>query len=333
MNPATPVISTLVINCWAWMAKVQSVSRMNAQPESNPEVTTFACDLCGSVTVRELYTAKDRLRNTDLLFNIAQCVGCGVLRTLPEMNDAELARYYPDDYWGGAVPSQKWIASSQYEKTRFLSRCGLSGGSILDVGCGSGFFLQALSPSRWERFGVETGEAAARAAERAVGSGHVFAGTLTKSAWADSTFDVVTFWSALEHTNEPRANLREAKRIIKRGGSLIVQVPNAASYQARFFGGDWFALDAPRHRYHFALSLLDRLLSEVGFEVYRVTYFSKAHNSHALRQSLKSKLLSPESNAFNRALFYLSIPLIKPCDLLMSALDEGATLTVAARAV
>jgi 2-polyprenyl-3-methyl-5-hydroxy-6-metoxy-1,4-benzoquinol methylase len=255
------------------------------------------------------------------------------LRTLPDMSGAELARYYPDDYWGGAGPSQKWIESSQSEKTRFLSRCDLLGGSILDVGCGAGFFLRALSPTRWERFGVETGEAAARAAERAVGSGHVFAGTLTQSAWADSRFDVVTFWSALEHTNEPRANLREAKRIIKHGGSLIIQVPNAASYQARFFGGDWFALDAPRHRYHFTLSLLDRLLSEIGFEVYRVNYFSKAHNSHALRQSLKSKLLSRESKAFNRALFYLSIPFIKPCDLLMTALDEGATLTMAARAV
>jgi 2-polyprenyl-3-methyl-5-hydroxy-6-metoxy-1,4-benzoquinol methylase len=306
---------------------------MNPQPESNPELTPLACDLCGSVTVRELYTAKDRLRNTDLLFSIVECAGCGVLRTLPDMSDAELARYYPDDYWGGAGPSQKWIESSQSEKTRFLSRCDLSSGSILDVGCGAGFFLRALSPATWERFGVETGEAAARAAERAVGSGHVFAGTLAQSAWADSRFDVVTFWSALEHTNEPRANLREAKRIIKHGGSLIIQVPNAASYQARFFGGDWFALDAPRHRYHFTLSLLDRLLSEIGFEVYRVNYFSKAHNSHALRQSLKSKLLSRESKAFNRALFYLSIPFIKPCDLLMTALDEGATLTMAARAV
>ncbi len=95
---------------------------MNPRTESNPELTPVACDLCGSVTVRELYTAKDRLRNTDLLFSIAECVGCGVLRTLPDMSDAELARYYPDDYWGGAGPSQKWIESSQSEKTRLSRR-------------------------------------------------------------------------------------------------------------------------------------------------------------------------------------------------------------------
>jgi 2-polyprenyl-3-methyl-5-hydroxy-6-metoxy-1,4-benzoquinol methylase len=306
---------------------------MNSQSESNPDQVSPACDLCGSVAVRELYTAKDRLCNTDLPFRIAECCGCGLWRTLPEMSEAELAPYYPDDYWGGAEPSQNWIESSQSDKTRFLSRCGLDGGTILDVGCGSGFFLRALGAAKWQRFGVETSEPAARAAEKESGSGQVFTGTLTQSEWADSTFDVVTFWSALEHTNEPRANLREARRIIKPGGSLIVQVPNAASYQARFFGGDWFSLDAPRHRYHFTLSLLDRLLAETGFEIYRFTYFSKAHNAHALRQSLKSKLLSRESNAFNRTLFYLSIPFIKPCDLLMTALGDGATLTVAARAV
>jgi SAM-dependent methyltransferase len=255
------------------------------------------------------------------------------MRTLPDMSEAELAGYYADDYWGGAEPSEKWIASSQSEKTSFLSRCGLSGGRILDVGCGSGFFLRALASKSWDRFGVELSPVAAEGVVRSLGSGHVFSGTLIQSKWADSSFDVVTFWSALEHTNEPRANLREARRIIKTGGSLIVQLPNAASYQARFFGGDWFALDAPRHRYHFTLSTLDRLFSETGFQIYYKSYYSRAHNSHALRQSLKSRLASQKSNALNRALFYLSIPLIKPFDWAMTAMNQGATLTVAARAV
>src|SRR5262249_48456688 len=210
----------------------------------SPIRSNSACDLCGSTSARELYTARDRLGNSDERFSIVQCEGCGILRTLPEMSSAELASFYPDDYWGDRVePTQEWIESSQSEKTRFLSRSGLRGGRILDVGCGSGFFLRALDSSQWDRFGVETGTSAATAAERAIGNGRVFKGTLIGSRWADSTFDVATFWSALEHTNEPRANLREARRIIKDDGSLIVQLPNATSCQSRFFGGDWFALD------------------------------------------------------------------------------------------
>jgi SAM-dependent methyltransferase len=166
-----------------------------------------------------------------------------------------------------------------------------------------------------------------------LGLDHVRAGTLVEAAFDDSCFDLVTLWSALEHTNEPRANLIEARRILKPGGTLIVQVPNAASYQARWFNGSWFSLDAPRHRYHFSATGLDRLLSQTGFETYRRTFLSRAHNSHALRQSLKARLRSPESSSFRRGLFYLTIPLIKPFDLAMTVLDEGATTTFAARAV
>ena len=291
------------------------------------------CGVCGSTGARELYTAKDRLRNSEDTFAIAECEGCGVLRTLPEMDEGELAKFYPDDYWGGAEPTREWIQSSQAEKTRFVAGCKLTGGSILDVGCGAGFFLRALDAAKWDRFGVETGAGASKAAGQALGSGKVFTGTLVGSQWPDSKFDVVSFWSSLEHTNEPRANLIEARRILKTNGTVIIQLPNAASYQARMFGGDWFALDAPRHRYHFTLEVLGRLLSETGFQIYSVTYLSKAHNAHALRQSLKSRLAGESSNAFGRALFYLSIPIIKPCDLLMSATGNGATLTLAARAV
>lgn len=305
---------------------------MNPRTEISTDPVLLACDVCGSLNVRELYTAKDRLRNTDELFSISECRGCRVLRTLPDMSVAELARYYPGDYWGGPEPSQKWIESSQSEKTGFLRGCGLSGGNILDVGCGSAFFLRALDASKWNRFGVETGEAAAAAASQAIGTDHLFPGSLTEAAWPDSMFDVVTFWSALEHTNEPRENLREAKRIMRAGGTLIIQVPNAASYQARLFGGDWFSLDAPRHRYHFSLPLLERLFSEIGFELCRVSYFSKAHNSHALRQSMKLKLTAG-SSVIGRGLFYLSLPFLRPFDSLMSAIGKGATLTVAARSI
>src|SRR6185436_4447479 len=181
----------------------------------------------------------------------------------------------------------EWIASSQADKLQFLSACNLTSGRILDVGCGSGFFLRALDASQWERVGVEISDGAAEAARRAIGGDRIFTGTLSQAAWPDSEFDVITLWSALEHTNQPRATLAEARRILKPGGSLIVQLPNAGSYQLRLFSGAWFALDVPRHRYHFTPETLESLLSATGFSSYRMTLFSKAYNAHALRQSLK----------------------------------------------
>ena len=301
------------------------------KPHFDPEKN--GCGLCGSASGRELYTTKDRLGNSDECFSILQCDGCGVLRTLPEMSEVELGRFYPDDYWGMPEPTDDWISFSQSDKVQFVKQCGLSGGRILDVGCGAGFFLRALDVRTWDRFGVEVSGVASRKAEAKIGTGHVVTGTLTGSSWDDSRFDVITFWSALEHTNEPRTNLQKARRLLKTGGTLIVQLPNAASYQAWLFKGNWIALDAPRHRYHFTPTILERLLSETGFQVYRTAYFSKAHNSHALRQSLRLTLGTTNSSTLSLVRFYLSLAVIKPIDSVMSAFGSGATLTLAARAV
>ncbi len=305
---------------------------MNAIPLSQKQ--QHGCNLCGAVVVRELYTASDHLGKSDEPFSIVECSGCGVLRTLPEMSDEELDRFYPEDYWGECGgPSQGWIEKSQAEKVRFLETSVKGGGRILDIGSGAGYFLRALDANRWDRFGVELGKVAAAAANRVLGQDRVFTGTLIDAACAENFFDVVTFWSSLEHTNRPKANIIEARHIIKPGGTLILEVPNSESYQARFFGSDWSALDVPRHRYHFTTAILKNLLADAGFEVYRLTYYSRTHNSHALRQSLKARLLGKRPTLINKAIFCLAIPFIKPFDWLMTTIDEGATITLAARAI
>lgn len=291
---------------------------------------TSTCAVCGSTSWRDVFTARDRLHPAVAPFPIAQCAGCGVLRTMPEMTESELAAFYPNDYWGEEETKPEWIRSSQAEKTTFLRACGLSSGTILDVGCGAGLFLRALDAVKWERYGLETGAPAAQVAARHLGLDRVICGALLQAAYPKAFFDVVTFWSVLEHTSDPRAQLEEARRILKPRGTVILQLPNAGSYQTRWFGGDWFSLDAPRHRYHFNREALGRLLMETGFSICREDRFSKTHNAHALRQSLKTHLHATESAA-GRALFLAAIPWIKPLDWVQSSRGRGATLTVAAR--
>jgi SAM-dependent methyltransferase len=286
------------------------------------------CDICGSIDYRLCFTTKDRLQLTREIFQIVECAGCGVLRTLPEIDEVELSRFYPNDYWG-AEPSLDWIRKSQADKTDFLKECQLTSGRILDIGCGAGFFLRALDAKRWDCFGVEISRDAATAAANAIGEERIFPGTIIDARLPAQSFDTVTFWSALEHTTHPQAQLIEAHRILKTGGTLIVQVPNSASYQARYFKGDWFALDAPRHRYHFNLETLTGVLQGTGFQPKYSTFNSAVHNAHALRQSLKTKLWG---SPIKRPIFLLSLPFLKPFDRLLSSKNRGATLTVAAQA-
>jgi 2-polyprenyl-3-methyl-5-hydroxy-6-metoxy-1,4-benzoquinol methylase len=252
------------------------------------------------------------------------------MRTLPEMAEEELSNYYPQDYWGGE-PTKEWLALTQADKVRTLRQCGLKGGRILDVGCGAGFFLSVLDERKWQRYGIEISPQAAEKAARTFGKENIYNGTLLDASFEAASFDVITFWSALEHMNDPRANLLQAHRLLKAGGSVVIEVPNNASYQAEHFKGDWFALDAPRHRYHFTPQTLGKALQETGFEVYYQTFQSRLHNAHALRQSLKRRLW--KKSPFGSAAFLLAIPFLKLFDYLMSSRRKGATLTIAARTI
>ena len=291
------------------------------------EATATSCPVCGGVEFEPLFSAPDRLGLVPDRFQVRRCRGCGLGMTWPPAGEADLARFYPDEYWGeSAEPEQAWIERSQREKTSLVERHLPRGGRLLDVGCGAGFFLRALSPSRWDRWGVEISPRSAAAAERHLGEGCVFAGRLADAPFEDASFDTVAFWASLEHVTDPRADLETARRLLRPSGLLVVQVPNFASYQSRRFGADWFALDLPRHRVHFAPDTLERLLAETGFAPVEMLYRSETHDPHALKQSLKSRLVARPA-PLGRLRYYAAAPFLK----LVDRLAGGATLTAVFR--
>ena len=286
------------------------------------------CQLCGGTEHATLFAAPDRLGLTNDLFEVRRCRGCGLAFTWPPAREDELAAFYPEDYWGeGEEPSQAWIERTQREKTRLVERHLPRGGRLLDVGCGAGFFLRALPAARWEAWGVEISPRSAVVAERHLGPGRVWAGRLTEAPYTSASFDAVTFWASLEHTIAPRANLEAGHRLLKPSGLLVVQVPNIGSYQARRFGPDWFALDLPRHRFHFSQETLHGLLRQAGFEPRETLFRSETHDAHALKQSLKSRWVRRRT-PLGRLRYYTAAPFLEIVD----RLDGGATLTVVAEA-
>ena len=55
----------------------------------------------------------------------------------------------------------------------------------------------------------------------------------------------------LEHLYDPRAYLAAAHELLAPDGRLVVQVPNAASWQFRLLGRAWNGVDVPRHLFDF----------------------------------------------------------------------------------
>lgn len=139
-------------------------------------------------------------------------------------------------------------------------------GRILDVGCGPGFLLARYRQWGWTPFGVELSPVAARYAREVLGL-PVHQGQLVDAKFPSESMDVVVFQHALEHVPSPLLELREAHRILRKSGLLVVTVPNAGGLDARLFGRWWFAWDLPRHLYHFTPQTASALVSKAGFQV------------------------------------------------------------------
>ena len=144
-------------------------------------------------------------------------------------------------------------------------------GKILDVGCGLGLALAAYRERGWIPFGVELSPVASRYAREVLGL-TVHQGELVDARFPSESMDVIQFRHTLEHMPSPSVELKEAYRILRPPGLLVVMVPNAAGLDARVFGRWWVAWDLPRHLFHFTPRTAAALLAKAGFRVEKIAY-------------------------------------------------------------
>ncbi|MHB1389979.1 MAG: class I SAM-dependent methyltransferase [Thermoleophilia bacterium] len=143
----------------------------------------------------------------------------------------------------------------------------LSGASLLEVGCATGWFLDEARRDGFSVQGVEPSEYAAAWGKRELGL-PIRPGTLSEAAFADASFDGVIYWDVLEHLTDPLAELREAARVMSSNGYLFVSVPNVGSFLARAMGKRWFGYAKIReHLFFHNRKSITIALNRSGFDV------------------------------------------------------------------
>ena len=245
--------------------------------------------------MRTLFHATDRLyRTTEKSFLVVECRRCRLIRLYPKPSPADLATYYPAGYWhsdrGGRITAieEFYRRLVSLDHIRFLEgaiRAAAGKGLVMDVGCGGALLLRLLRERGHKVLGSDLSQAAAAIAWGQNGV-PAFCGTLTEAPLPDASVSVLSMFHVLEHLYKPEEYLAAAHRLLEPGGRLVIQVPNAASWQFLIFGENWNGIDVPRHIHNFRLSDLNVLLDRCGFEPVRTKHFSLRDNPAGFSISL-----------------------------------------------
>lgn len=137
--------------------------------------------------------------------------------------------------------SERYRGLSPYP-WRWMRMAGIGRRSaILDVGCGNGSLLRAMHAEGFDNLhGVDLFyPAETKMPGLVIRTGDVFD--------VQGRFDLVMLHHSLEHMPEPFEVLRQAMKLLRPGGRLLVRVPLADCVAHREYGDDWYQIDAPRH--------------------------------------------------------------------------------------
>lgn len=235
------------------------MEEISKSPINNNELTDF-------ITAKD-YTVSGKN------FSIKIDEQTGLLVTTPRPKEEDLGSYYESDEYISHTDGNSSLFEKIYNQVRSYSlkkKLALveskhAKGALLDVGCGTGAFLQTCKNAGWKISGVEPGDKACSLAKTKVGD--VIYPSLFDDALNGQQYDVITMWHVLEHMPDLHKTIERLKSLLKPDGVLIVAVPNYNSYDALHYGAHWAAYDVPRHLYHFSQQSIKELFGAFNIEL------------------------------------------------------------------
>jgi len=249
-----------------------------------PSLEPVPCNLCGGDDFRVVYDQPLREQEPDDMGDfvastdrydaygrIVRCNRCGLVYTNPRPRAETITEGYRKAVDPDYAREDSSRSINAHLSLHTLKRYAHSG-RLLDVGCATGYFLNAARLD-FETQGIELSEWAAKYAQERLRLDVVNAG-LDDAPFAAGHFDVVALNDVIEHFTDPKAALVRIHALLRPGGLLYLVTPDIDSLSARLMRGRWWGL-RPAHVYYFSRKTLSALLRETGFEVELVKSYGR----------------------------------------------------------
>ena len=214
--------------------------------------SSLVCISCGASSPEPFFEASDwYLGAVDGTFNYVRCTSCGTVMVTPQPSDRVLSAAYAETY--APYSAQPGLAQrlgerfAQREAGHLVSLVDPSS-EVLDVGCGTGRFLERLRRAGWHgrMSGVEPAANVASETARRLRV-PVTTGSIEEMDVAEGSIGTVVLRHVIEHLRDPREALARVRSTLEPGGFVYVATPDARALAAKIFRRYWHVYDPPRH--------------------------------------------------------------------------------------
>ena len=220
------------------------------------------CLLCGFNSSAVIYR-KDT-------WQYLQCNNCGLVSIYPKLSEIGVLNNYEAYLPTDILEIRKWEKMMRpviETSVRIIrSRTKIDHGRLLDIGCGFGFFLNAMKQNNWEVAGVEISKGGRQYARDHYDI-DIYSKPLETLSLPDNYFDAVTLFYVIEHVADPITVLNEVNRILKPGGLVLIRWPHTTPI-VKLLGPLSKHLDlyhTPYHLYDFSKQTIKQTLTLSGF--------------------------------------------------------------------
>lgn len=136
---------------------------------------------------------------------------------------------------------------------------------VLDIGCNVGCTVEAARDRGWDAYGVDLSRYAVRLCrERGLACSPTDGLHLP---FEDAFFDAVVAWHVIEHVADVRRTLAEWRRVLRPGGVMVLETPDASSPRVRREGAAYARFWKPEHTYAFTPANLRAFVAAAGFDL------------------------------------------------------------------
>lgn len=236
-----------------------------------------ACPVCKTSPVVSVLEVKDHSVSKEV-FTVASCPSCHLRLTQGVPCETAIQRYYQSDAYVSHTNTRKGLIHFLYHIVRsftlnrkvqlvrhFTRR---NTGMHLDLGAGTGAFVNAMDKAGWNTIGLEPDKGARETAVTTFNVSIYPSDNLFQLP--DKSYDAITLWHVLEHVHQLHETVGKLSALLSKEGKLFIAVPNYTSGDAHHYQANWAAYDVPRHLYHFSPDSMRILLQQHGLRLLAV---------------------------------------------------------------